>query len=100
MKIICQSSSDIAIENGKSRIKVLPVTTMPDPYNAGRVAKIFVVKRVEIDTAQNQIIPGQQIALSFPPSKINAKEYRWNREQGEPCQLDMKMVTKTMRSRV
>lgn len=100
MKIIYKSSSDIAIENGSSRIKVLPVTTMADPYNKGRVAKIFVVKRVEVDTASNPIVPGQQIALSFPPEKLNAKSYQWHRSQGEPCQIEMKMMTKTMRVRV
>jgi hypothetical protein len=100
MKIICKSTSDITIENGSSRIKVLPVTIMADPYNKGRVAKIYVVKRVERDNAVNSIIPGQQIALSFPPERLNAKSYQWHREQGEPCQIDMKLMTRTMRARV
>lgn len=90
MKIICKASSDITLENGTSRIKLLPITMQPDIENAGRVVKVFVVKHVIRDTAGNPIRRGQQIALSFPPEKVNAKEYVWHKEQGEPCQINMR----------
>ncbi len=90
MKFTRKSSSDITLENGKSKIKLLPITIMPDPNNVGRVARIYVVKQVLYDSAKNPIRRGQELALSFPPEKINAKEYTWHREQGEPCQISMR----------
>ncbi len=86
-----KSSSDILLENGRSKIKLLPITVMPDPQNEGRVARIFVVKQVLHDSATNPIRRGQEIALSFPPEKINAKFYTWNRDAKEPCQIPMRM---------
>ena len=86
-----KSSTDITLVNGQSKIKVLPITVMPDPHNAGRVARIFVVKQVIHDSAGNPIKRGQEIALSFPPEKINAKSYTWHTAQKEPCQIPMRI---------
>jgi hypothetical protein len=91
MKYIKKSSDNIVLENGTSRIRVRPVCVMPDPNNIGRMARVFHVEQVMRDSAKNPIRRGQQIALSFPPAKINASEYRWHPENGEPCQISMRV---------
>ena len=101
MKIIRKRNDHVTLINGRSEIRVLPVTRLDDPHNEGRVVEIFVVRNVIRDTAANPISRGKEIALSFPPEKINAKEYQWHRDQGEPCQVEMRLVKpKTMRARV
>ncbi len=88
MKIIRHNSDCIHLINGRSRLKVVPVVTVPDPFTKGRLARVFRVEQVMQESPTNPIAPGEEIALSYAPENYNRKEYEWKR--GEPCQIKMK----------
>lgn len=67
------------VENGRSRVRVRTVLHKPSPLQPGRVLKVLEVVQVLKVTEDNPIIEGNYIALSFPPEKVNATRYTWNK---------------------
>lgn len=81
------------VENGKSLIRVQTVRQMPSPHTKGRIVRVMHVDDILRNSDTNPIQMGMAIALSFPASKINAKEYEWGRNNMiEETQIPFKMT--------
>lgn len=67
------------IENGRSKVRVRTVLHKPSPLQEGRILKVVEVVQVLKLTEDNPVIEGNYFALSFPPEKLNATRYTWNK---------------------
>ena len=73
------------VENGRCKIKVGTIDHTPSPKSPGRVLKIVVVNDVIQQSIENPIFPDQALALSFPESQVNNKDYVWHVDGPEEC---------------
>lgn len=80
------------VENGTSVLRVGLIETIQEFNEPNRVVKVLAVIEVKKQSEMNPIRTGDAIALSFPESHANAKDYVW--EKGERCQVPLKVQLK------
>lgn len=71
------------IENGRSKVIVGTLDHIPSPKTPGRILKMLTVVEVVQQNLDDPILPGQCVALSFPESQVNNKDYVWNQDGPE-----------------
>lgn len=89
MKYFLKDSHEY-VENGKSLLRCSTVQQMPSPHTPGRILRVMSVDEVLHSSDSNPIQAGTLIALSFPSSKANAKEYEWNHTEEKQVALKFK----------
>jgi len=79
------------IENGRSKVKVGTMDHMPSPTTPGRVLKLCAIVSVIRQNLDDPILEGQCVALSFPESQVNNKQYVWNVDGPEEVFVPLKL---------
>ena len=79
------------IQNGPCKIKVGTLDHLPSPTTPGRILKMVVVLDVIKQSITNPILPDQALALSFPESQVNNKQYVWNVDGPEEIFVPLKL---------
>lgn len=80
------------VENGNSVLRVGLMEHITEFNDPGRIVKVLAVIEVKKASESNPIRVGDAIALSFPESHVNAKDYVW--EKGEKSQVALKVQLK------
>jgi len=79
------------IENGRSKVKVGTLDHVPSPQSPGRILKLLAVVKIINQNIDNPILEGQCVALSFPETQVNNKDYVWHMEGPEECLVPLKL---------
>lgn len=98
MKYVKESKDKTYLINGKAKVRVTEHSRFPSLIK-GRVIKVLQVVEVIRMSVGNFIERGMVLAMSFPESHVNAKEYVWKGAL-EECQTPFSMKDKPKQKRI